>query len=174
MSVSPSILSSLLFCSTSCSVTRPWFTDEFLWSSSTDFSRSLWRTRFISLSGKKMINCTRPLKTSDQDYEAHQTFNKNSSDTIWYDPLFYVLDALISFSELTAAAGWVAPPGWGTWVSPPPLGGAVSGAGPPACAWRPASWGSAPTPSASAGTRPSPGSPAETHRHVRNITCQSF
>lgn len=69
------------------------------------------------------------------------------------------------FSELTAAAGWAAPPGWGTWVSLPPLGGAVSGAGPPGCAWRPASWGSAPTPSASAGKGPSPGSPAGTPRH---------
>ena len=69
VSVSPSILSSLLFCSTSCSVTRPWFTDEFLWSSSTDFSRSLWRTRFISLSGMKMINRTRTRLRSTPDFQ---------------------------------------------------------------------------------------------------------
>lgn len=85
----------------------------------------------------------------------------------------YLLCLLLKI-KLTAAVGWAAPPGLGIWASPPPLGGAVSEAGPPGCAWHPASWGSVQTPSVSAGRAPSPGSPAGKQSHSLKLELVSI
>lgn len=76
---------------------------------------------------------------------------------------------------LTGAAGWLAPPRWGTWVSPPPPRGAVSAGDPPASSGRRPRARSAPLLCASTEFAPNPGSPAaHTHKHIHTQCYRYF